>query len=134
MADHYGAPYCGGLIGGKGVGPSGKGSGPGTGRGQRNQKVLVWPAWRKKGTDVYCSSRWDDDYQIYDLWWTPKSIGEWWETKTYEWVFVQELPFDKRRDDFVWAAANNPSAKILKKQAWWQKVRHFKELNKNNAT
>ena len=89
------------------------------------QKVLVWPSWgRKKGTDVYCSSRWDEDYQIYDLYWTPKNITQWWDSKSYDWVFIQELPYDLRMDDFIWSQALNPTAKMLKKKHWFQKMKY----------
>ena len=120
--DHYGAPFCGGVQP-----KSGKGAGPGVGEGQRNQTIMIWPSWGKRGTDVYCSSRWDDNYQIYDLYWTPKSIGRWWESKTYDWVFVQELPYDLRRQEFIWSESVNPTAKKLKSQHWAQKMRHMRD-------
>ena len=122
--DYYGAPYCGGLVTGLGR-KSGKGGGPNLGAGQRGQKVLLWPSWGgKKGTDVYLSSRWDGTYQIYDLYWTPKNITQWWQSKKYDWVFIQELPYDLRMDDFVWSQATNPTAKMLKKKHWFQKMEY----------
>ena len=119
--DYYGAPYCGGLQP-----KSGKGAGPDLGAGMRNQKVWFWSAWGKKGTDIYLSSRWDNRYQIYDLYRTPKNVKNWWESKTYDWVFVQELPYDLRLEDFVWAESVNPTLKNLKKQRWLQMVRHMR--------
>ena len=104
---------------------SGKGGGPGAGQGQRGQQVFIWPAWRTSGTNVYCSSRWYGvTWQIYDVYWTPKTIKHWWESKTYDWVWVQELPYNIRREEFIWSESVNRTAKSLKKQRWLQKVRH----------
>ena len=86
---HYRTAVCGGLME-----TSGKGSGPRGGRGQRNQTIHAFPAWRKRGTDLYFSSRWDNSHQVYDHFWTPKSIGSWWESMTWDYVFVQEVGFD----------------------------------------
>ena len=57
----------------------------------RNNQVMLWPSWHKSGTDVYCSTRWDSEFQIYDLYWTPRPMHGWWLSKTYDWVFIQEL-------------------------------------------
>ena len=108
---HYDVVYCGGIQP-----KSGKGAGPRHGGGQRHQKVLAYPAWGgKKGCDVYFSSRWDDSCQIYDWYWTPKNMAEWsWKTREWEWVYIQELPFDEEKEDFVWAVAKNRTNKKLK--------------------
>ena len=92
-AGYYGAPHCGGLITGVGKGgKSGKGesrdagpgrSEPGTRLYKGGGKMFLWPAWRKSGTHCYCSSRWDEWYQIYDWYWTPKSVHQWWESNSY---------------------------------------------------
>ena len=133
VADYCDGPFCGGLVTGVGKGAkSGKGEsrdgGPGRGEsGMRNNKIMLWPAYVKSGTDVNCSSRWDEEYQIYDLYWTPKSIHQWWESKSYDWVFIQELPWDKRREDFVWDAAIDVFMKELRKQRFIQKMQFFKK-------
>ena len=118
---YYGAPYCGGLQP-----KSGKGAGPDLGAGTRNQKVLIFPAWGKTGTDIYLSSRWDEHCQIYDHYWTPKNAKNWWQSKTYDWVWIQELPYDPILEDFIWATRECPTLKNLKKQRWWQMVRHMR--------
>ena len=87
------------------------------------KKAFLWPAWRKSGTDVYLSSWWDSEWQIYDHYWTPKNIGSWWESKKYDWVFVQEIPYDLRSEEFVWDRSLDPSAKTLRTQHWRQKTR-----------
>ena len=121
--DYYGAPYCGGLQAVSGKGAAG---GPNLGAGQRYQKVLVWPSWRKSGTDVYCSSRWDSWWHIYDLYWTPKNVSCWWESKSWDWVWVQEIPWRHDWQEFVWSKSVNPTAKSLKKQRWQQLQRHLR--------
>ena len=114
---HYDAPHCGGVQT-----KSGKGAGP-RATGMRHQAVLAFPAWGgKKGTDVYFSSRWDNSWQIYDHFHTPKSVDEWWTTAPWQYVFIQEVPYDLRRQEFVWDGAKNlpPSKKLAKKrrQQW----------------
>lgn len=118
---HYDKPFCGGLMS-----KSGKGGGPRTGAGQRHQQVYVWPSWSTKtGSDVYLSSRWDDGYQIFDLYWTHKSVSDWWQTKTWEWIFLQEIPYDTAKNEFVWSQCKiqTMSAKQLRKKAWRQRQR-----------
>ena len=123
---YYTEPYCGGLLG-----HSGKGAGPRCGKStERHQKVFVWPSWHKPGSDVYCSSRWNEECMIYDLYWTPKSIGHWWESKTYDWVWIQEIPFDLAKGEFVWSEAKTIKYKKLRATRWFQKVKYMKK-NKN---
>ena len=118
---YFGAPFCGGLQA-----PSGKGAGPDLGLGQRCQTIMVWPSWGgKTGSDIYLSSRWDDRYQIYDLYWTPKDPKNWWTSKTYDWVFIQEIPLDLRLKTFVWTEAVPITLKSLKKQRRRQLLREI---------
>ena len=35
------------------------------------------------------------------------------------------MPYDLRREDFVWSESVNPTAKNLKKQRYFQKMRHM---------
>ena len=58
---------------------------------------------------------------------TPKSIGHWWESKTYDWVSIQELPFDLRAEEFVWSEWVKPTAKNLKRQRWFQKEHYMSD-------
>ena len=119
--DYYGAAHCGGALL-----KSGKGSRPGRGEGQRHQKVLAFSAWHKKGCDVYSSSRWTGTSQIYDHYWTPKNMAEWsWKTREWEWVYPQELPLDKKTEDFVWDDAKNTTSKKLNKKRYQQKAKFF---------
>ena len=97
--DYYGAVHCCGAW----LYQSGKGGGPGHGEGKRHQKVLAFPAWRKTGCDVYFSSRWDRTCQIYDHYHTCRSLGTWWLTVPWDWVFIQELPYDLRTHKFDWS-------------------------------
>ena len=100
---HYDQPHCGGTMA-----RSGKGGGARL-HAQRFQAVLAFPAWgNKTGTDVYFSSRWDNDSQIYDHFHTPKTIQEWWSSRPWEYVFIQELPYDLARAEFVWDNAVAP--------------------------
>ena len=96
---------------------SGKGAGPRNHR-MRHQAVLVFPAWGvKTGTDVYFSSRWDNSWQIYDHFHTPKNIDVWWKTPPWQWVFVQEVPLDVRTQELDWADAKNlPSPNKMRKK------------------
>ena len=73
----------------------------------------MWPAWSGRGGTYW---------EIHDLWWTPKSVNQRWESKSYDWVFIQELPMDVRQRDFVWAEALLPTAKMLKNQRWRQEA------------
>ena len=67
---YYYDDHCGGAMR-----VSGKGAGPRHGPKTRHQKVMAFPAWGgKNGTDVYLSSRWDNDWQIYDHFHSAKSI------------------------------------------------------------
>ena len=116
----YGTPHCGGAS----KKSSGKGSGARL-HGQRHQAVLAFPAWGgRSGTDVYFSSRWDNHWQIYDHFHTPKTVSEWWTTPPWMWVFVQEVPFDLRSQEFDWAEAKTlPSVRTLAKKRsrqWWK--------------
>ena len=101
---HYGAPFCGGVMA-----KSGKGGGPSDGVHQRHQKVFVYPAWCKNGCDVYFSSRWDSDYQIFDHYHTQRPIKTWWATAPWDWVYIQEVGFDLRKEDFDWSDTKNPT-------------------------
>ena len=136
-AAHYAAPYCGGVITGVGKGArSGKGEAAGPGRGEsgmRNNKIMLWPSWGKSGTDCYCSSRWDERYQIYDLYWTPRPINAWWLSKPYDWVFIQELPWDKNYEDFVWAELINVTKDELKQQRFRQKMQFLRKRGRERA-
>ena len=93
----YDGAFCGGLQA-----KSGKGGGARSGAGQRHQIVWVYPTWisakngeKADGSDVFFSSRWDGEWQIFDHYYTPKTVGEWRTTKTYEWVFIREVPYHK---------------------------------------
>ena len=111
---HYPEQYCGGILL-----KSGKGAGPRHGEGQRHQLTLAYPAWGgKKGTDVYFSSRWDNWYQIFDWYWTPKNMAAYsWQTRPWEWVFVQELPYDEWAKDFVWSKVKDKNRNFKKLRA-----------------
>ena len=123
---HYDNPCCGGVMKG-----SGKGNGPKWHK-QRHQKVLAFPAWHKGGTDVYFSSRWDNTWQTYDQYHTPKNINEWWSTAPHDWVFVGEVPYHIATEVFVWAEAlnPNPTVKYLKKKRHFQRVAAWKRAKK----
>ena len=129
---YYSAPYCGGIITGVGKGhKSGKGEARGPGRGasgMRNNQVMLWPSWGKKGTDVYCSSRWTEDCQIYDLYWTPLPMDSWWLSAPYDWVFMQELPYDKNAGDFVWSFYKP----VNKKTLWHTRHRQWQQFLKTS--
>ena len=120
MADgHYDAPFCGGLMA-----KSGKGGGPRAREGsQRHQRVWAYPSWIKTGTDVHFSSRWDEGFQIYDLFWTPKTVDLWWQTKTWEYVFVQEIPWSESTGGFVFEEAKSISMEELRKRAFFQRLK-----------
>ena len=85
--------------------------------------MLAFPAWGgKNGTDAYFSSRWDNDWQIYDHFHSAKSIDTWWQTAPWDWVFVQEAPFKLRTDDFVWDNAKSlPTSQELRKKRYRQR-------------
>ena len=105
------------------MGKSAKGRGPRLGRSrQRHHQVLAFPAWGgKKGCDVYFSSRWDNDWQIFDHFHSPKSLEVWWQTAPWEWVYVSEVPYDMDKKDFVWDDAKSPTQKELRKTRYWHK-------------
>ena len=121
----YSRPHCGGTMA-----KSGKGAGARL-HAQRHQAVLAFPAWGdKKGTDVYFSSRWDNNEQIYDHFHTPKKISEWWKSRPWEYVFIQEVPYDVRRQEFIWGtthAVDTPPSKKLAQKRRRQKKRHEQE-------
>ena len=118
---HYSRPHCGGTMS-----KSGKGGGPRL-HDQRHQSVLAFPAWGgKNGTDVYFSSRWDNQWQIFDHFHSPKKMPVWWQTKTWEYVFIQEVPFDLRSQEFVWDdAVDCPPPKTLAKIRRRQRNKFF---------
>ena len=105
---------------------SGKGKGPRRGPKTRHQMVMAFPAWgAKNGTDVYLSSRWGRDWQIYDHFVTCKNIEVWWQSAPWDWIFIQEVPFSKTKDDFDWDNAKRPPAsKELHKKRWEQKKQY----------
>ena len=111
---------------------SGKGGGARHTR-TRHQAVLAFPAWRRKtgGTDVYFSFRWDNDEQIDDHFFTPKNVDCWWATAEWEWIFVQEVPFDLTRQEFIWSpnAKAPPSGKTLKNKLYWKWYRFHNKKN-----
>ena len=125
--DYYSTAACGGAMP-----TSGKGSGPGSGGGQRHQKVIAFPAWRKTGVDVYFSSRWEfsksrGDTQIYDLFHTNKNMATWWQTLPWQWVWLTEIPYNMDTEDFDWAG--------VKSHTWWEiearrRVQQKKEFQK----
>ena len=119
----YATPQCGGLML-----KSGKGGG-GRHHRQRHQKVIAFPAWHKKGCDVYFSSRWDNKCQIYDHFYTTKNMDTWWQTLPWEWVFIQEIPYNEETGEFVWVGTKSLTPKELKNKRWWQRVRvrHHRE-------
>ena len=94
-------------------------------------RVFVWPSWNKPGSDVYCSSRWGETYQIFDLYWTPKS--QWRKSKTYDWVFIQEIPFDPATGEFVWSAAKDPTERRVSWLRWMQKVRYIENKKRGES-
>ena len=98
---------------------------------QRHQNVLAFPAWgNKKGTDVYFSSRWDNQWQIFDHFHSPKKMPEWWQTKTWEYVFIQEIPFNLRNQEFVWDdAVDCPPPKTLAKIRRRQRNKFYQEIS-----
>ena len=127
--NHYDAQRCGGIML-----RSGKGTGPRY-QGTRFQKVLIFPGWNTlglrfpmNGVDAYFSSRWDDDWQIFDHFWSPKTVADWLETKTEEWVFIQEIAFDENRQEFDWDAAKTyPTMLELKTELREQRVAHGRQ-------
>ena len=78
---------------------------------------------------MYFSSRWDNEYQVYDHFVTPKGVSNWWATPPWEWVFIQEVPMLLRTREFVWGEAKKelPSAKTLARKRRRQKKRFFKQ-------
>ena len=64
-----------------------------------HQTIAALPAWGRVGADVYVSSRWDDRWEIYGRYHTPKKIWEWWTTQPWEWVFFQEVPIRLKKSD-----------------------------------
>ena len=118
----YANPPCGGLML-----KSGKGGG-GRHHRQRHQKVIAFPAWHKtKGCDVYFSSRWDNKWQIYDHFYTTKNMDTWWQTLPWEWVFIQEIPYNEETGEFVWVGTKSLTPKELKNKRWWQRVRYHRK-------
>lgn len=130
---HYSSPHCGGLQN-----SSGKGHGARDHK-MRHQKAFAYPAWVEGksgrgnkigpdkrtniGVDVYFSSRWDNNEQIYDHFHSPKTVSDWWETKSWEYVFIQEVAYSLILDDFDWSAAkslpsNNKLRQIRQSQYW----------------
>ena len=110
--DYYSTAACGGAMP-----TSGKGNGPGRGGGQRHQKVIAFPAWKKTGSDVYFSSRWEfskthGDTQMYDLYHTNKNMHGWWQTLPWEWVWLMEIPYDINAGEFDWTD--------VKSHTWWE--------------
>ena len=61
---------------------------------------------------------------IYDLYWTPKNSGHW--------VWIQEIPFDLAKEEFVWLETKNFTHKTLKNKRWFQNVKYMKK-NKNKT-
>jgi len=118
----YDVPKCGGLVGAR---RSGKGGGPRTGNaGSRHQVVRAFPTWLSQtGTDVYFSSRWDSKWQVYDRYWTRKTMDQWWTTLPFEWVYIQEVAWDEEAEDFVWEDFKTPSSRWLYKTFWRQRLR-----------
>ena len=50
-------------------------------------------------------------------------------TAVWDWVFIQEVPYDEWKDDFVWErATQDPSEAWLKTQRGQQKKEFFKAL------
>ena len=120
----YDAPSCGGLMA-----KSGKGKGARQ-HGTRHQTAVAFPAWGKRsGSDVYFSSRWDNGEQIYDHFHTPKNVTFWWETAPWGWVFIQEVVYDLRSQEFKWDGGKTlPSSKTLRKKRRRQERRHLRHL------
>ena len=124
--DYYDSARCGGDLQN-----SGKGSGPRRGGGQRHQKVIAFPVWRKTGCDVYFSSRWEysethGDWMMYDLLHTNKSMNGWWQILPCEWVYIGEIPFNMGTKDWDWDGIKSPT--------WWdieeKRVQQKKEFQK----
>ena len=122
--EHYDTPRCGGIMI-----RSGKGEGPRY-HGTRFQKVMVFPGWNRHygrhcGVDAYFSSRCDEDWQIFDHFWSPKTVADWLETKTEDWVFIQEIAFDEQRQEFDWERSKTyPSMLELKTELREQREAH----------
>ena len=114
---HYTAPHCGGLFKGLGKGhKSGKGESRAAGSlGGGGGRMQMFPAANLEegthpGTYVYISSRWDEDSEIYDLYWIPTPNNRWWESKSsYDWVFIEEVAWDLRRGNFEWDYIAEPT-------------------------
>ena len=72
--------------------------------------------------------QWDEKFQTYELYWTPRPIHERWLSKSYAWVFIQELPWDKNKEDFVWTELGTHATKReLKYQRFVQKMQFLKK-------
>ena len=50
-----------------------------------------------------------------------KNLEEWWLTAPWEWVFVQEVPFDMTLREFDWDGAKSPTQKELHTKRYWNK-------------
>ena len=116
--DHYPRPMCNGVI----KNSSGKGGGPRFGTTtMRHQTVYAFKAWGMGGTDLYFSSRWDKSWQIFDHYWVKNDLTKWWTSKTWEYVFVGEVPYDIEAGEFVWEhAAKTMNFRQLKGRRWRQ--------------
>ena len=71
--------------------------------------------------------QWDEKFQTYELYWTPRPIHERWLSKSYAWVFIQELPWDKNKEDFVWTELTHVTKRELKYQRFVQKMQFLKK-------
>ena len=106
---------------------SGKGGGP-RHHGQRHQKAIAFPVWQPKtGCEVYFSSRWDNNCQIFDHFHTTKTIDTWWMTLPWEWVYIQEIPYDEETGEFDWVRTKSLTSKELTNKHWWQRVRYHRK-------
>lgn len=61
----------------------------------------------------------------------PKS--QWWKSKTYDWVFIQEIPFDPATGEFVWSAAKDPTERRVSWLRWMQKVRYIENKKRGES-
>ena len=48
-------------------------------------------------------------------------MDTWWDTKTQDWVYLQELPYCEEAKNFVWSELKIVTKKILKRKLFWQR-------------
>ena len=85
--------------------------------------AFIWPSWRKSGTDCYFSSGARSSRST-----SSSSVHERWLSKSYGCVFIQELPRDTNKEDFVWTElGTHVTKRELKYQRFVQKMQLLKK-------